>query len=289
VDNPLRTSGGPLNWFVTGAGSGLGRAITELALAQGDAVVATDLRPDALGQLKEDYPDRLSLRQLDVTDAAAIDSTVSCVAEDHGSIDVVVNCAGYAVVGATEEMTGAQVDHQLATLLHGPIRITCAFLPALREQGGGRIIQISSIGGQVAFPVSSIYHAAKWGLEGFTESVSQEVDEFGIYFTIVEPGSMRTGFAAHVKVTEETPAYRSGAVGRFRRWMSTATDDVYVNDPSKLAQAIFETTRSAKPPLRLTLGGDAYDAIHAALRDRLQALESQQEIARSVAFDASPA
>lgn len=165
-----------------------------------------------------------------------------------------------------------------------PIQITRAFLKRMREQGGGRIIQITSVGGQMATPVSSPYHAAKWGLEGFTEGVSQEVAEFGIRFTIVEPGGMRSGFQSNLKWTTETPTHRDATVGKVRRQIATLDDSVFIVDPAKLARAIFETTRSSEPPLRLTLGPDAYDMIHAALKTRLERLESQEELARSMAF-----
>jgi NAD(P)-dependent dehydrogenase (short-subunit alcohol dehydrogenase family) len=171
-----------------------------------------------------------------------------------------------------------------AANLLAPIQITRAFLKPMRQQGGGRIIQISSVGGQVATPVSSPYHAAKWGLEGFTEGVSQEVAEFGIYFTIVEPGGVRTGFQSNLQWTTETPPYRDTTVGKVRRWMATADDTVYTGDPAKVARAIFNTTRSSQPPRQLTLGTDAYDMVHDALKARLDRLESQEELARSMVF-----
>lgn len=136
----------------------------------------------------------------------------------------------------------------------------------------------------MATPVSSPYHAAKWGLEGFTEGVSQEVAEFGIYLTLVEPGGMRTGFQSNLRWTAETPPYRDTAVGKMRRVMEAAGDAVYTSDPTKLARAIFDTTRSSRPPLRLTLGADSYGMIHDALKARLERLESQKGLARSVAF-----
>lgn len=257
--------------------------MTALALAEGDEVVAAVRRPNALGELSQTYGERLIVERLDVTDRDDVARVIArCLA--RGPIDIVVNNAGGGLIGATEEMTDAQVQDQIALNLMAPIQITRAFLKPMREQGGGRIIQISSVGGQVAFPVSSPYHAAKWGLEGFSEAVSQEVAEFGIYLTIVEPGGMRTGFQSGLKWTTETPAYRDGAVGKMRRWMEGADDGVYTGDPAKLARAIFDTTTSAQPPLRLTLGSDAYDLVHNALTDRLEKLESQEALARSMAF-----
>jgi len=270
-------------WFITGASSGLGRSLTELALSEGDAVTAAVRRPDALRDLSGVYPGRLAVEQLDVTASADVDGVVArCLA--RGRIDVVVNNAGGGLVGATEEMTDAEVQQQIALNLLAPIRVTRAFLKPMREQGGGRIIQISSVGGQTATPVSSPYHAAKWGLEGFTEGVSQEVAEFGIHLTLVEPGGMRSGFQSSLRWTTETPPYRDTTVGKVRRRIAAADDSVFTGDPARLARAIFDTTRSPQPPLRLTLGADAYEMIHDALKARLDRLESQEKLARSMAF-----
>ena len=178
--------------------------------------------------------------------AAVVDRTLR-----SGPVDIVVNNAGYAVVGAAEEMTVEQVRDQIEVLLLAPMLITRAFLPSMREQGGGRIIQISSMGGQVAIPTHSAYHAGKWGLEGFSESVGREVADFGIHVTLVEPGGTRTGFASALRYTEETAAYRDNVVGRTRRRLEATGDDVLTGDPAKLAAVIYRTTRDPNPPLRL--------------------------------------
>jgi NAD(P)-dependent dehydrogenase (short-subunit alcohol dehydrogenase family) len=276
ADKPVR------HWFITGASGGLGRQLTEHALGQGDRVTATVRRPAALDDLRAEYGDRLAVEILDVTRPADIDAVTGRVIA-AGPVDIVVNNAGYSVMGATEEMTHEQVEHQLETLLHAPIRITRAFLKPMREQGGGRIIQISSMGGQMGAPISSAYHAGKWGLEGFTEGVSLEVAGFGIRFTIVEPGGTSTGFLSALNYTTETDAYRDTPVGEMRRWL--LSDPGLTGDPAKVAAAVYDTTRVAAPPLRLTLGADSYDAVHAALTERLGALEAQKDLAASVAFD----
>jgi len=276
-----------LRWFVTGASGGLGRALVQEALEAGDTVVATVRRPDALRELTDAHPGRLHVELLDVTESAAVAATVSRVLAEQGHIDVVVNNAGYTIVGAAEELTDAELDHQLATLLYAPIQITRAFLGPMRERGTGRIIQISSLGGQVAFPANSAYHAGKWGLEGFTEAVAQEVAEFGIRLTIVEPGGMGTNFGVNMRTAAVNDAYERGSVGEFRRWLTTAGSDVFSADPAKVAQAIFDTTRDPEPPLRLALGSDAYEMLRQALRGRLDALEAQRELAQSVALTSS--
>ncbi|WP_328584853.1 SDR family oxidoreductase [Streptomyces sp. NBC_00370] len=271
------------HWFITGASGGLGRHLTEHALRNGDRVTATVRRPAALDDLRETYGDRLAIVILDLTLPSDVDRVIAATIAS-GPVDIVVNNAGYAVVGAAEEMTVEQIRDQIEVLLLAPMMITRAFLQPMREQGGGRIIQISSMGGQVAVPTHSSYHAGKWGLEGFTESVSREVSDFNIHLTVVEPGGTRTGFASALQFTPETAVYRDTAVGRTRRHLESIDDSDLTGDPAKLAAAVYDTTRDPNPPLRLPLGSDTYSAVHAALTDRLAALESQKDAAASVAF-----
>jgi NAD(P)-dependent dehydrogenase (short-subunit alcohol dehydrogenase family) len=277
ADKPVR------HWFITGAAGGLGHNLAEYALSQGDRVTATVRRSAAVDGLRSRYGERLTVEILDVTRTADVDEVITRTLAS-GPVDIVVNNAGYSVIGATEEMTAEQTRDQVETLLLAPMHITRSFLKPMHEQGGGRIIQISSVGGQTAFPISSAYHASKWGLEGFTEGVSREVADFGIRFTLVEPGSTRTGFASALRYTAETVAYRDNAVGQMRHWVESADGTVYTGDPAKLAAVIYDSTRHPDPPLRLTLGADAYDAIRTALTARLGALEAQKDLAASVAF-----
>ncbi|MEE1798852.1 SDR family oxidoreductase [Streptomyces sp. JV176] len=271
------------HWFVTGASGGLGRHLTEHALRKGDRVTATVRRPAALDDLRETYGDRLAVEILDLTRPADVDTVVGRTL-GSGPVDIVVNNAGYAIVGAAEEMTAAQVRDQIEVLLLAPMAITRAFLRPMREQGGGRIIQISSLGGQVGIPTHSSYHAGKWGLEGFTESVSREVSDFNVHLTLVEPGGTRTGFASALHYTAETDVYRDHAVGRIRRHLETITESDLPGDPAKLAAAVYDTTRHPSPPLRLAFGSDTYGAVRTALTERLAALEAQKDLAESVAF-----
>ncbi|MGR3935936.1 SDR family oxidoreductase [Streptomyces sp. BRA346] len=280
---PLPSDKGVRRWFITGASGGLGRHLTEHALRCGDRVTATVRRPAALDDLRAAYGDQLTVQILDLTRPADVDHAVA-EALRSGPVDIVVNNAGYAVVGAAEEMTAEQIRDQIEVLLLAPMLITRAFLAPMREQGGGRIIQISSLGGQIGTPTHSSYHAGKWGLEGFTESVSREVSDFDIRLTLVEPGATRTGFAAALRYTTESAPYRDNAVGRTRRYLETADDSVFTGDPAKLAAAVYDTTRHPDPPLRLTLGSDTYEAVHTALTERLATLEAQKDRAASVAF-----
>ena len=210
-------------WFITGTSSGLGRELTEQLLARGDRVAATVRKPQALDDLKARYGDRLWIGQLDVTDSAAVRKVMADAFAALGRIDVVVSNAAYALFGAGEELGDVQIDQQIATNLTGSIQVIRAALPPLRAQGGGRILQISSEGGQIAYPNFSLYHATKWGIEGFVESVAQEVAPFGIEITLVEPGPARTGFASALvsaepmAVYDDTPVRRGAARGC--RWL----------------------------------------------------------------------
>jgi len=173
------------NWLITGVSSGFGRELAVQLLDRGEVVVGTVRRPDSAADLLQKYPGTFRRELLDVTDAAAVRDVTDRSFSSLGRIDVVVSNAGYGLFGAAEELSDEQVSHIIATNLVGSIQLIRAALPHLRAQGGGRIIQISSYGGQVAFPGNSLYHATKWGIEGFAESVAQEVAPFGIGVTII--------------------------------------------------------------------------------------------------------
>lgn len=225
---------------------------------------------------------------LDVTDPAQTECVISRVLA-RGPVDVLVNNAGYSVTGAAEEMTDEQVQHQIDTLLLAPMRITRRLLAAMRENGRGWIIQISSVGGQVVYPAASAYHAGKWGLEGFTEALQTEVAEFGIRCTIIEPGSTRTDFSASMRYADTLPAYEQGAVADMREYIRGADDTVYTEDPRKLAHVIVDLTRQDDPPLRLPLGADAHIGVTKALRKRLEGIAPLADLAASVAFSSTGA
>lgn len=181
-------------WLITGVSSGFGYELTKQLLAKGEIVVGTVRNEKNVIGLMEKYPDTFFRQFLDVTDIPKIQELVTNVREKLGRIDVVISNAGYGLFGAAEELTDSEVDHILATNLTGSLQLIRAVIPIMREQGHGRIIQISSYGGQVAFAGNSMYHATKWGIEGFVESVAQEVAPFDIGVTIVEPGGARTQF-----------------------------------------------------------------------------------------------
>ena len=178
-------------WLITGVSSGFGRQLTEQLRARGDRVVGTVRDAGKVADLVERYPSAFRIEVLNVTDTAAMRKVVERSFAELGRIDVIVSNAGYGLFGAAEELSDEQINHIIATNLLAPIQLIRAALPRLRAQGGGRIVQISSYGGQVAFAGNSLYHATKWGIEGFVESVAQEVAPFGIGMTIGEPGGAR--------------------------------------------------------------------------------------------------
>jgi NAD(P)-dependent dehydrogenase (short-subunit alcohol dehydrogenase family) len=175
-------------WFITGVNSGFGRHLSEQLLERGDRVAGTIQKDGSVDDLIATYGDQFWTAHLDVTDVPAIKAVVGRAFTQVGRIDVIVSNAGYGLFGAAEELTDDQIDHVIATNLTGSIQLIRATLPHLRAQHGGRIIQIFTFGGQAAFAGASMYHATKWGIEGFAEAVGQEVAPFGIGVTIVEPG-----------------------------------------------------------------------------------------------------
>jgi NAD(P)-dependent dehydrogenase (short-subunit alcohol dehydrogenase family) len=267
-------------WLITGTSSGIGRLLVERLLQRGDQVVATLRREGALDDLKKQYDDRLHELRFDVTDIRAVHANIAAAFEAVGRIDVIVSNAGYGLFGAAEEVTDEQIDRQIATNLTGSIQVIRAALPHLRRQGGGRIVQVSSEGGQIAYPNFSLYHATKWGIEGFVESVAKEVAPFGIDFVLVEPGPTSTQFGAGLDHAVPMREYDDTPAGDVRRAIA-ANSFAIRGDAGKTVAAIIVAADSAHPPLRLTLGSGAYDSISAALAERLRTLEAQKDIAFS--------
>jgi NAD(P)-dependent dehydrogenase (short-subunit alcohol dehydrogenase family) len=179
-------------WLITGTSRGFGRVWAQAALERGDSVAATARDTSTLEDLGATYGERLLALELDVTDKAAIEQSVRSAHQHFGRLDVVVNNAGYGQFGAIEELTEQEARRQIETNLFGPLWVTKAVVPLLREQRSGHIIQVSSIGGVMAFPMLGLYHASKWGLEGFSQSLAAELAEFGVHVTIVEPGGFTT-------------------------------------------------------------------------------------------------
>lgn len=270
----------PKTWLVTGASSGLGLEMARQLLAKGEKVVATTRRSGTLSELQQQYGKSLDVVILDLVDTAGIETAIEGAFRRHGRIDVVVSNAGYGLFGAAEELTNAQIDQQIATNLTGSIHLIRAALPHLRRQGGGRILQVSSEGGQIAYPSFSLYHATKWGIEGFVESVAQEVAPFGITFIIAEPGPTATNFGTNLVQADAMAVYAETPAGDVRR-MINGGSFALKGDATRTVAAMIAAAESAAPPLRLTLGSTAYVSITQALSTRLAALGAQQDVANA--------
>lgn len=267
-------------WFITGASSGLGRIMTEKLLGRGDRVIGTARRIDALADLSAAHGELLHVSALDLTDTAAIRATIDQAFGRFGRIDVIVSNAGYGLFGAGEELSDDQIDRQLATNLTGSIQLIRASLPHLRKQGGGRIVQVSSEGGQIAYPGFSLYHASKWGIEGFIEAVAQEVAPFGIDFIIGEPGPTSTNFGAALDHAEPMEVYERTPAGEVRRAMTSGQFAIR-GDAANTVEAMIAAADGEHPTFRLALGSTAYENIRTALAKRLEALEAQRSVAYS--------
>ena len=266
-------------WLITGVSSGFGNEMAKQLLVKGDTVIGTVRNTDKVKELIEKYPETFDCEILDVTDIERIHTFIPEMFEKHGRIDVVVNNAGYGLFGAAEELDYANIEKILATNLTGPIMIIHDSLPYLRKQGGGRIIQLSSYGGQVAFAANSMYHATKFGIEGFCESVAQEVAKYNIGITIVEPGGARTEFrygSAHV--ANLMPEYDH--VHGFLNMLDPAKG-LAPGDPAKMAARMIESVDIEPAPLRQVYGSQALAATIQRLEERVADYKTQTELAAS--------
>jgi NAD(P)-dependent dehydrogenase (short-subunit alcohol dehydrogenase family) len=282
VSDTTNGSGGRV-WIITGASSGFGRALTEAAVAAGDVVVGTARRTGALDDLVAAHPDQVEVARLDVTDLDAAAALVADVEARYGRIDVLVNNAGRGQVGAAEETTDAELRELFDLHVHGPAALVRAVLPGMRARGTGAIMQMSSFGGQVAYPGFSAYCATKFALEGYSEALAAEVGPLGIRVMVVEPGAFRTGFSgAGLVESAALPAY-DDTVGPTRR-MIKGIDGTQPGDPARAASAILTALAAESTPLRLPLGDDAVDGILGhlgAVRDEVRAWE---QVSRATAF-----
>ena len=273
-------------WLITGVSSGFGRTMTEQLLEAGETVVGTVRSTAKVVDLIKSYPETFDCRILDVTDVTAVEKVVGRAFDVHGRVDVVVSNAGYGLFGAAEELSDDEVAKIIATNLVGPITLIRAAIPRLREQSGGRIIQISSYGGTVAYPGNSLYHATKWGIEGFCESVAQEVGGFGIGMTIVEPGGARTEFRyGSAQVAHLMPEYDGTPAHDFLKMLDPA-NGLAPGDPARMAARIIESVDVEPAPLRMVLGSQALAGSIAALEGRLAGFRAQTELAASTDFPA---
>jgi NAD(P)-dependent dehydrogenase (short-subunit alcohol dehydrogenase family) len=268
-------------WFITGCSKGFGRFWAEAALDRGDKVAATARDVFSLAPLAEKYGDNVLTMALDVQDHDADFAAVQKAHEIFGRLDIVVNNAGYGLFGAVEELSEAQARDQIETNLFGALWVTQAALPIMREQGSGHIIQVSSIGGVTAFPEVSLYHASKWGLEAFSQSLSLEVADFGINVTLVEPQGFSTDWSGPSGVrAEQIPAYdamreaRKKQVGGRKR-----------GDPEATGSSILKLVDAEKPPLRCFFGATAFDMVRPDYESRIANWEEWDWLAKEAHGD----
>ena len=272
------------NWLITGISSGFGRYLTEQLLARGDIVVGTVRNKDKVLDLINQYPKSFICEFLDVTDTPAIHQIVDRAFKKLGRIDVVVSNAGYGLFGAAEELSDTEIDQIIATNLTGSIQVIKSALPHMRLQGGGRIIQISSYGGQVAFPGNSMYHATKFGIEGFCESVASEVAPFNIGITLIEPGGARTEFRyGSAKVANLMPEYEGNPAHTFQK-MLDPQNGLAPGDPYRMAARIIESVDLNPVPMRLIFGSQALESTITRLKERIADYETQVDLAASTDF-----
>ncbi|MEW2488659.1 SDR family NAD(P)-dependent oxidoreductase [Streptomyces sp. NPDC048411] len=260
-------------WFVTGSSRGLGRNFVEAALSRGDKVAATARNPEHLDELVAAYGEAVLPLELDVTDEAAVHESVKRAKEHFGRLDIIVNNAGYGLSGAVEELTERDLRDQLETNLFGAVWVVQAALPHLREQGGGHIIQISSVGGVSAFPLSGGYCASKWALEGLSESLAQEVAGFGIKVTLVEPGSYATDAMASAVHAPADPLY-DGLRESFAAFAKTLD----FGDPAAAGRALLKIVDSENPPLRVFFGTQGNQVVQQVYTDRLKTWADWQDL-----------
>lgn len=266
-------------WLITGVSSGFGWHMTSQLLAKGDTVIGTVRNTKKVEDLIAKYPRTFDCQLLDVTDIGGVHKLIQDMFAKHGHIDVIVNNAGYGLFGCAEELAEDEINKIIATNLTGPIMVIHDALPYLRKQGGGRIIQLSSYGGQVAYPANSMYHATKFGIEGFCESVAQEVAQFNIGVTIVEPGGARTEFRyGSARVANLMPEYDSchGFLN-----MLDPSKGLAPGDPAKMADRIIESVEKNPAPLRMVLGSQALRATIERLEARVAGYKTQTELAAS--------
>ncbi|MDX3850142.1 oxidoreductase [Streptomyces sp. AK02-01A] len=270
-------------WLITGSSRGLGRELAEAVLAAGHRLVATARRPDQLDDLVERYGERVRAVALDVTDAAAARAAVRSAVDAFGSLDVVVNNAGYADVASIEDFAEADFRAQIDANFYGVVHVSRAALPILRAQGGGHIVQISSVGGRVGGAGLGAYQAAKWAVGGFSEVLAKEVAAFGVKVTVIEPGGLRTNWAGSSMNTPPiSDAYKpviEPVVERMRK-----ADGAQSGDPARAAQVIIRITEVDDPPVRLLLGSDAV-RVAAAMAEGLASSDATwREVSESIDF-----
>jgi NAD(P)-dependent dehydrogenase (short-subunit alcohol dehydrogenase family) len=276
----------PKVWFITGSSKGFGRIWTEAALGRGDKVVATARDPKTLDDLVARYPKTMLPLALDVTQEEAVRATVAQAHAHFGSLDVVINNAGFGLFGTVEEVTAEQARAQMETNFFGALWVTKAVLPLMREQRSGHIIQVSSIGGVNAFPTLAMYHASKWALEGFSQALAAEVEEFGIHVTLVEPTGYETDWNGASSVKASPLPFYDGLRARLAQFFGQIRSRPRGN-PRATGAAILKVVDAKKPPLRIFFGSGPLEMMKSEYAQRVATWEEWNEV--SQAAHGSPA
>ena len=272
-------------WLITGGTSGFGMAYAEAALDSGGRVVLTARKVDQLQEWADQYGDRVLVLPLDITDKRQIASTIGTAEAHFGHIDVLVNNAGGGSHGAVEDMDESTIRNTFEINFFGAVAMIRAVLPGMRARRSGYIVNMSSVGGVRAFPGVGYYNAAKFAIEGISESLRQEVEPLGIHILVIEPGAFRTrasseGYTAHAPVVIDD---YEGTVGVLRSAL-VALNGKQPGDPRRAAQVIVETIESGDPPHRLVLGNTGYEQVTAKLKTMLEEIHTWEPISRSVDF-----
>jgi NAD(P)-dependent dehydrogenase (short-subunit alcohol dehydrogenase family) len=273
-------------WFITGISRGLGLALAKAALAEGDKVIGT-VR-SGTPNLKA-APGKLQVVTVDVADGTAVETAIQQAFAEVGTIDVIVNNAGYGLLGATEKATDAELTHIFAVDVFAPFRIIRTALPYLRAQGSGHIVNITSVAGRAPAAGYSLYASVKYALEGMSVSLAQELAPFGIKVTAVAPGAFRTDFlSAHsIRKSDADNAY-AGNIGRITAAFD-ANDGKQIGDPDRGAQAIIAAVKADNPPLHLLLGSDALRRAREKLDAVIEEIDRWEDLTRSTDFPAAAA
>lgn len=273
-------------WFITGCSTGFGRELAKAVLARGWNAVVTARDPASVADIVADYSDTAISAPLDVRDKGQIGEAVSAAVERFGTIDVLVNNAGYGYRAALEEAEEDEIRRLFDTNVFGVIDVTRAVLPIMRRQRSGHIVNISSVAGRVANPGSSLYSATKFAVNGLSKGLAKEVKPLGIKVTIVEPSGFRTDFAGRsIRETKRPMEEYADTAGKFRA-TTAAQHGKQPGDPARAAEAIIKAVQQAEPPLHLLLGVNAVERTRAELEERMAELKAWEDISRGADFPA---
>jgi NAD(P)-dependent dehydrogenase (short-subunit alcohol dehydrogenase family) len=271
-------------WFITGASTGFGRLLAEEILKSGGKVIATARKLEKVADLEEKYPQTAMALALDVTDAGQVDSAVTQAFARFGQVDVLVNNAGYGVAGAIEEVSEAEFMPMFETNVFGLLRVTRAFLPHLRKQRSGHILNLSSIGGLIGGQGIGMYNASKFAVEGLSEALAVELAPMGIHVTIIEPGPFRTDFLGRSGViAERRISDYDNTAGNMRKYFNE-NDGKQKGDPLRAVQAMIQVVESPHPPLHLLLGASALQRFRGKLDSWQKEIAAWEQVTAGADF-----